>query len=104
MTGLRFMTRSIAFAALFVAWSATAVDPLVLDLWPGKVPNESGAIGPERVRMSPQLDRKQVEVTEPTRMITAVTNPTAQALYERHGWRRDTAFLHYEYELPRESL
>jgi hypothetical protein len=22
---------------------------------------------------------------------------TAQALDERHGWRRDTAFLHYEY-------
>src|SRR3989449_4720214 len=76
MTGLRFMTRSIAFAALFVAWSATAVDPLVLDLWPGKVPNEIGVIGPERVRMSPQLDRKQVEVTEPTQMITGVTNPT----------------------------
>ena len=22
-------------------------------------------------------------------------------LYERDGWRRDTAFLHYEYELPK---
>lgn len=31
---------------------------------------------------------------------TAVTNTTAQALYERDGWRRDTAFLHYEYGLP----
>ena len=70
------MTRSIAFATLLVAWVVTAADPLVLDLWPGKVPDEIGAIGPERVRMSPQLDRKQVEVTEPTRMITAVTNPT----------------------------
>jgi hypothetical protein len=28
---------------------------------------------------------------------------TAQALYERDGWRRDTTFLHYEYELPRED-
>src|SRR5262249_57807776 len=26
--------------------------------------------------MSPQLDRKQVEVTEPTKLITAVTKPT----------------------------
>jgi len=26
--------------------------------------------------MSPKLDRKQVEVTEPTRMITNVTKPT----------------------------
>jgi GNAT superfamily N-acetyltransferase len=30
---------------------------------------------------------------------TAVTNVAAQALYERDGWRRDTTFLHYEYEL-----
>jgi hypothetical protein len=31
---------------------------------------------------------------------TAVSNTTAQAHYERDGWRRDTAFLHHEYELP----
>jgi ribosomal protein S18 acetylase RimI-like enzyme len=34
---------------------------------------------------------------------TAVTNTKAQALYEQNGWRRDTGFLHYEYELPREG-
>jgi ribosomal protein S18 acetylase RimI-like enzyme len=32
---------------------------------------------------------------------TAVTNTAAQALYERDGWRRDMAFLHYEYQLPK---
>jgi GNAT superfamily N-acetyltransferase len=32
---------------------------------------------------------------------TAVTNTKAQALDERDGWRRDTAFLHYEHELPK---
>jgi GNAT superfamily N-acetyltransferase len=32
---------------------------------------------------------------------TSVTNTAAQALYERDGWRRDTAFLHYEYQLPK---
>src|SRR5215475_2146762 len=48
----------------------------VVEIWPGKVPDESGNIGPERFRMSPKLDRKQVEVTEPTRMITDVTKPT----------------------------
>ena len=52
-----------------------AADPQVIDLWPGAVPDESEAIGPERVRMSPKLDRKQVEVTEPTRLITAVSKP-----------------------------
>ena len=64
------------FVALIVTRSALAAEPLVVELWPGKVPDESGGIGPERIRMSPQSDRKQVEVTEPTRMITGVTNPT----------------------------
>jgi GNAT superfamily N-acetyltransferase len=31
-------------------------------------------------------------------LATAVTNTTAQALYERDGWRKNTEFLHYEYE------
>jgi len=53
-----------------------AEKPWVLEVWPGRVPDESGTIGPERVRMSPRLDRKQVEVTEPTKLITAVSNPT----------------------------
>jgi acetyl esterase/lipase len=50
--------------------------PLVVALWPDKAPEEPGTIGGERVRMSPKLDRKQVEVTEPTRLITDVTKPT----------------------------
>jgi acetyl esterase/lipase len=49
---------------------------LVVELWPGSPPEEPGGIGPERSRMSPALDRKQVEVTEPTRLITDVTKPT----------------------------
>jgi GNAT superfamily N-acetyltransferase len=32
---------------------------------------------------------------------TAVENLTAQALYEQQGWKNDTTFLHYEFELPR---
>jgi acetyl esterase/lipase len=65
-----------AAAAVFVAWSAVAAELQVVEVWPGKVPEESGNIGAERLRMSPALDRKQVEVTEPTRMITDVTKPT----------------------------
>jgi acetyl esterase/lipase len=60
-----------------MAWPAVGSDkPLVVELWPGKVPEEPGNIGAEKVRMSPKLDRKQVEVTEPTRMVTNVTKPT----------------------------
>ena len=55
-------------AWLCVAWPLVAADnPLVVELWPGTVPDETGNIGAERSLMSPKLDRKQVEVTEPTR-------------------------------------
>ena len=64
------------FVSLAVVWTATAAEPVVVEIWPGKVPEETGNIGPERVRLSPKLDRKQVEVTEQTKLITAVTNPT----------------------------
>ena len=64
-------------ATLCFAAPAPAADkPLVIDLWPGKPPDEPGTIGAEYVRMSPKLDRKQVEVTDSTRMITNVTKPT----------------------------
>ena len=32
---------------------------------------------------------------------TAVENVNAQALYERHGWQKDTDFLHYRFELQK---
>ena len=64
------------FILLAVAWPAAAGVPQVIRLWPGTAPDENVPIGPERIRSSPQLERKQVEVTEPTRLITGVTNPT----------------------------
>src|SRR5262245_34551124 len=64
-------------AWICMAGSATAGEkPRVVELWPGKVPDEPGTIGPETFRDSPKLDRKQVEVTESTRMVTNVTKPT----------------------------
>jgi acetyl esterase/lipase len=60
-----------------LVWSVAAADqPTVIEIWPGKAPDETGTVGPERWRMSPQLDRKQVEVTESTRMLTDVSRPT----------------------------
>ncbi len=60
-----------------LAWLAGAAEkPEVIEIWPGKVPDEAGAIGPEQTRMSPQLDRKQVEVTESTTLLTGVSKPT----------------------------
>src|SRR5688500_4202868 len=50
--------------------------PQVVELWPGKVPEEPGNIGPEKLVMSPKSNRKQVEVTESPRMITNVSKPS----------------------------
>src|SRR5687767_13281501 len=60
-----------------VAGPAIGADsPQIVDLWPGKPPDEPGSIGAEKTVMSPKLDRKIVEVTESTRMLTNVTKPT----------------------------
>jgi acetyl esterase/lipase len=56
--------------------AAVADDPLVVPLWRGKAPDEPGNIGPEKVVMSPKLTKKQVEVTESTRMISNIARPT----------------------------
>ena len=64
---------------LSVTWfagPASGDEPLVVELWPGKAPDEPGNIGAEKFLMSPKLERKQVEVTEPTKMVTNVTKPT----------------------------
>jgi acetyl esterase/lipase len=73
---MRHLTTPL-LALLSAALPTMAVDlPLVVDIWPGEAPEETAHFGPERTRMSPKLDSRQVEVTEQTRLITDVTNPT----------------------------
>src|SRR5438046_4752938 len=74
---MRFASTVFLVPWMSVAWAVVGVGaPLVVEIWPGTAPDESGNIGEERFLMSPKLDRKQVEVTEPTQMITDVTKPT----------------------------
>jgi acetyl esterase/lipase len=63
---------------MLLASRAAAADATgqVVELWPDKVPDEIGNRGPEKIVMSPVLDRKQVEVTESTQMVTNVSKPT----------------------------
>jgi acetyl esterase/lipase len=67
--------------------------PQVVALWPGKAPEEPGSIGAEKVVMSPKLDRKQVEVTESTRMVTNVTRPTLTIYRPAKDKDKGTAML-----------
>ena len=74
---MQIVSKLFLLAWLAIVSPVAAADtPQVIELWPGKVPDESGNIGSERSVMSPALDRKQVEVTESTRMITDVTKPS----------------------------
>ena len=74
---MRFLSIVTSLIWVCLAASLGAADkPMVVELWPGKAPDEVDGIGDELVRMSPKLDRKQVEVTESTRLVTNVTKPT----------------------------
>ncbi len=74
---LRIKLTASLVAFIYVSCPAMANDkPQVAELWPGKVPDERAKIGSEIIRMSPRLSRKQVEVIEPTRLVTNVAKPT----------------------------
>src|SRR5437899_6010881 len=74
--------KRLMVAVALLTWScaagpAVAADkPRVMELWPGKAPDETRDIGAETIRMSPMLTRKEVEVTESTRLVTNVSKPT----------------------------
>jgi acetyl esterase/lipase len=80
--------------SICAAWPTLGADePMVVEVWPGTPPDESGNIGEEKVHMSPKLDRKQVEVTEPTRLVTNVTKPTLTIYRPAKGKDSGTAVL-----------
>jgi acetyl esterase/lipase len=62
----------IAVACLFlVCWSHFVVaEPLILNVWPDKVPGEPSGIGEEKVEPNPP------DETTPTQRVTNVTKPT----------------------------
>jgi acetyl esterase/lipase len=74
---IRFVGSLCLVACFCHAGSAIAADnPLVVELWPGKVPDETGNIAAEKSLMSPTPDPKRVEVTESTRLLTNVSRPS----------------------------
>ncbi|MBI4622887.1 MAG: alpha/beta hydrolase [Verrucomicrobia bacterium] len=58
------------FAALFAGGVASAADPIVVDVWPGKTPGDIGISGQEKSRIH------QSPIVGPTKLITNVTKPT----------------------------
>jgi GNAT superfamily N-acetyltransferase len=94
--------RALGFTQLYPSFSSVSMRPvwIVNDLFVAEDARRRG-VGARLLRAA----RDHATRTGAARLAlsTAVTNAAAQALYERDGWRRDTAFLHYEYELPKEG-
>ena len=94
--------RALGFTQLYPSFSSVSLRPIWIlnDLFVAEDARRRG-VGARLLRAA----RDHAVKTGAARLAlsTAVTNTTAQALYERDGWRRDTAFLHYEYELPKDG-
>ena len=95
--------KPLGFTQLYASFSSVSMRPILIlnDLFVAEESRREG-VGARLLRAA----RDHALRTGAARLAlaTAVTNAKAQALYERDGWKRDTAFCHYEYELPREGL
>ena len=75
--GARYSCFEGPFRTQSLRWAADAGEkPQVVEIWPGKAPEEPGTIGPEKQLMSKESVKTQVEITEPARLITNVTKLT----------------------------
>src|SRR4051794_28284068 len=91
---LRMRILLFLFASMCLTWPIIGAEaPSVVKIWPGNAPDENGKIGEETFPLSPRLDRKQVEVTEPTRMISNVTKPTITIYRPQKEKETGTAML-----------
>jgi GNAT superfamily N-acetyltransferase len=91
---------ALGFTQLYPSFSSVSMKPIWIlnDLFVAEAARRRG-VGARLLAAAKEHARQAGAVR--LALSTAVTNAAAQALYERDGWRRDAAFLHYEFELPR---
>ncbi len=94
--------RALGFTQLYPSFSSVSMRPIWVlnDLF---VADDARRRGVGRLLLRAARDHATKAGAARLALSTAVTNTAAQALYERDGWRRDTAFLHYEYQLPKDG-
>jgi GNAT superfamily N-acetyltransferase len=87
--------RGLGFTQLYPSFSSVSMRPIWVlnDLFVAEEARSRG-VGAQLMRVAQDHALR----TGAARLVlsTAVTNTTAQTLYERKGWRLDKAFLHYE--------
>jgi GNAT superfamily N-acetyltransferase len=92
--------RALGFTQLYPSFSSVSMRPIWIlnDLF---VAEEARRRGVGAMLLRAAQDHALRTGAARLALSTAVTNTKAQALYEQDGWKRDTAFLHYEYQLRR---
>ena len=83
----RLFLASLLFLALVPA-IANSAEPLVVDLWPGKVPGDVGIKGEENSRIY-----NSAIIKGPTRLITNVTKPSITVYFPPKEKNNGTAML-----------
>jgi ribosomal protein S18 acetylase RimI-like enzyme len=94
---------ALGFTQLYPSFSSVSLKPIWIlnDLFVVKKARRRG-IGVRLLMAS----RDHATQTGAARLVlsTAVDNVTAQALYEKQGWQRDSGFSHYKFELQRSEV
>src|SRR5436305_5105945 len=90
--------RAIAFTQLYPSFSSASMGPIFIlnDLF---VAPEARRIGAGSTLLEAAADYARRSGAIRMTLSTEVTNTTAQALYERMGWKRDTVFYVYQLTL-----
>jgi GNAT superfamily N-acetyltransferase len=95
--------RALGFTQLYPSFSSVSMRPIWIlnDLFVAAGARRRG-VGTRLLKAA----REHAERTGAVRLVlsTAVTNSTAQAAYERDGWKRDTGFVQYEFHLPMDAV
>jgi acetyl esterase/lipase len=78
---------SMLTAFVMVGETAKAAEPLVVDVWPGKTPGDTGIKGQETSRIHPS------PLVGPTKLITNVTRPTLTIYSPPKGNNTGTAMV-----------
>ncbi len=77
----------IAFVLLLLSLPASAAEPIVIDVWPGKTPGDVGIKGQETSRIH------QSPLVGPSKLITNVTKPTITVYPAPKGNNTGTAMV-----------
>jgi GNAT superfamily N-acetyltransferase len=90
--------KALGFTQLYPTFSSISMKPIWIlnDLF---VVEDARRRGIGRLLLTAARDHAEKAGAVRLMLSTAVDNLTAQSLYEQHGWRKETNFFYYEFDL-----